>query len=270
LATLAELPGVFEALEAARGAVDGLLRELRGPDLRRRGAQVAALALRRSAAASATLELAALGSGQAGAVENAEPPFGDDPVGRTSAGAWRVAADLTALAPTWERAPGQALARLHTLAAAGLADPESLGRPDPGVPGGARRLVGLADLLTTPTQAPALVVAAVVHGEIVSVRPFGTADGVVARAAARLVTTGRGLDPTGVAVPEAGHVTLGVDAYQAAVAAYATGSPDGVAHWVSHCAQAMALGARVGRELASAGPAADPASAGPAAQRADT
>ena len=51
--------------------------------------------------------------------------------------------------------------------------------------------------LSEPTSAPALVPAAVVHGELLAAAPFGTADGVVARAAARLVLLGRGLDPTG-------------------------------------------------------------------------
>lgn len=59
-------------------------------------------------------------------------------------GALRVAQaldrdSLTVILPTWQRAPLQALARLHLLAAADLVDdPEALGRPrsDPGVGSG--------------------------------------------------------------------------------------------------------------------------------------
>ena len=39
LASLAMLDGVFETVEAARGSVDSLLRELRGPGLRSRVAR---------------------------------------------------------------------------------------------------------------------------------------------------------------------------------------------------------------------------------------
>jgi hypothetical protein len=250
LATVAALPGVFEALDAARGAVDALLRDLRGPALRRRGPEVAAVALRRAAWASTVLELAGTGD-PSPAPDSFGPPFADDRSGRTAAGAWRVSGELAALVPTWERAPAQALARLHALAAVDLVDAAALGRPDAAVVGGAERVAGVVDLLTAPTAAPALVVAAVVHGEIAAVQPFGSMDGVVARAAARLVTTGRGLDPTGVTVTEAGHVELGSDGYASALDAYRSGTPAGVTDWVVHCAQATVLGARLGRSIAA-------------------
>ena len=248
LADVTSLPGVFEALDAARGAVDALLRDLRGPALRRRGPQVGAVALRRASWASAVLETG-------GPVEvdrvTFGPPFGDDAAGRVCAGAWRVGGAVGSLVPTWERAPAQALARLHALAAADLVDASALGRPDPAVVGGTDRLNGLVDLVSTPTTAPALVLAAVVHGELAAVRPFGSMDGVVARAAARLVTTGRGLDPTGTAVVEAGHLELGATTYAEALAGYRGGTAAGVAAWVVHCAQATVLGARLGRALAA-------------------
>jgi len=40
--------------------------------------------------------------------------------------------------------------------------------------------------VTDGTAAPAPVLVAVVHGELLALAPFGSADGVVARAAARL------------------------------------------------------------------------------------
>ena len=248
LAAVAALPGVFEALEAARGAVDALLRDLRGPALRRRVGEVSAVALRRSAWASASLEL-----GDATVLDPAsvQPPFGDDAAGRTAAGAWRVSAELASSVATWERAPAQVLARLHALAAADIVPADRLGRPDPAAAGAAERVAALAQLVSTPTLAPALVVAAVTHGELLTAAPFGTMDGVVARAAARLVTMSRGLDPTGAAVVEEGHLELGVDAYRAGADDYRSGTAAGVAAWVVHCAQAVVLGARSGRRLAA-------------------
>ena len=89
------------------------------------------------------------------------------------------------------------------------------------------------------------------HGEILTVQPFSAMNGVVARAAARLVTTGRALDPSGVAVVEEGHLELGLAAYRDGRRRLPGGTSDGVAHWVGHCAQAVALGARAGRRLAA-------------------
>jgi len=248
LADVAALPEVFDAVEAARGSVDALLRDLRAPELRGRVAGVTAAALRASARASATLELGSdIGLPAADAFG---PPFADDDTGRTAAGAWRLSVQLGALAATFERAPGQALARAHALAAAGLVDADALGRPrsEPGV---ADRLRGLSEVVTARTDAPAAVVAAVVHGELLSLRPFGTGDGLVARAAVRMVLMTRGLDPQAVTVPEAGHLAQGSAAYAAALAAYASGTREGVAKWVVHCATALAVGARDGRALAA-------------------
>jgi len=53
--------------------------------------------------------------------------------------------------------------------------------------------------------------AAVVHGELATLAPFGSADGIVARAAARLTLVTRGVDPKSVSVPEVGHYELAED-----------------------------------------------------------
>jgi len=158
-------------------------------------------------------------------------------------GALRVAAEIGLLQGTWSRAPLQAVARLHTLAAADLVPDDELGRP---APAAAKRLSGLGDLLTVPTSAPALVVAAVVHAELATMGAFAAGAGVVGRAAARLALIGRGLDPTAVSVPEVGHVELGRAVYEAALAGYRDGDPAYVARWVVHCADAVVLGAREG------------------------
>ena len=241
IADLASLPGVTEAVDEARAAVD----RLRGHRvLRRQAEKVAAESALRGARASAALDGADLPldvvrrTVQAGGVLPA-------PEGPLVQGALRVAAELGSMQSTWSHAPLQALARLHTLAAGGLTAPASLGRPRPD-PDRADRLTALGVLLTSPSAAPALVVSAVVHGELLRIDAFQGANGVVARAAARLVLVTRGFDPGGLSAPEVGHVELGVTAYDAAADGYALGGAQGLAGWVWHCAEACVLGAREG------------------------
>lgn len=243
LVYVAGLPGVADAVAAARRAVDAL----RGHRVLRQGAQVvAAESALRGARASSVLEglevpLAALrGTVAAGGAF----PAGTHPVVR---GALRVAAEAGQLQGAWGRAPLQVLARLHTLAAADLVAAEeelgSLGRPRAVA---SARLGALGEALTTPTGAPALVVAAVVHAEVATMGAFPQGAGVVARAASRLTLVSRGLDPAGVSVPEVGHLELGREAYREALGRYAGGGPEGIAAWVAHCAEAVVLGAREG------------------------
>ncbi|MGZ4551835.1 MAG: hypothetical protein ACXVXK_20070, partial [Blastococcus sp.] len=181
LADLAGLPGVFEAVEAARGSVDAVLRDLRSPGLRRRVPEVSTECLRRSARASALLELGPdRGAGDAGeladaavdpavwSLEGFRAPFAADAAGLMAAGCLRVAAALPSLAEVMVRSPLQALARLHTLAAGGIVAADQLGRPRADASVGPR-LSALASLLTAPTGAPAVVVAAVAHGELLAV-----------------------------------------------------------------------------------------------------
>jgi hypothetical protein len=98
---------------------------------------------------------------------------------------------------------------------------------------------------------PGTLVAAVVHGELATLAPFGSADGLVARAAARLTLVTRGVDPKSVSVPEVGHLERAGD-YRAALDAYRTGEPDGVARWLIHCATAVELGAQEGLAICEA------------------
>jgi hypothetical protein len=231
LAPLLDLPGVRNAADGARSGVDRLLGHR---VLRRESAGISTESALRGARASAALEgvdvpLAELRSGAV-----------DDPVVQ---GALRVSAGLGSMVDTWSRAPGQVLARLHVLAAADLADPGALGRP--GAHAGAR-LAGLFSLITGTTTAPAVLVAALVHGELAALAPFGTADGVVARAAGRLTGITRGLDPKAVSVPEVGFAELGREAYRAALAGYASGTEAGVAGWLVHCCRATQHGALEG------------------------
>ncbi len=242
LAALVALPEVFEAVEAARGAVDALLRE---PRLRRtHDPRVSAAALRRGAWASAALD------GWPGPFESFAPPFPDDDFGRLAAASLRTSSEVADVAAVWRRAPLQALARLHLLAASGRVADTDLGRPRG--PLAADRLDRLAATLAAGTQAPAVVVAAVVHGEVLGLDAFGVGSGLVARGAARAVLIDRALDPRAVTAPEAGHLELGALEYAEALAGYRSGAPEGVARWLVHCAQALAIGARWGREACAA------------------
>jgi hypothetical protein len=85
-----------------------------------------------------------------------------------------------------------------------------------------------------------------------AVRPFVVGNGVVARALFRAIVVGRGLDPTGVAVPEAACAARGLPAYAAALNAYVTGTPDGLAQWLRYCAEAVQAGAAEGASVADA------------------
>ncbi len=267
LAPLLDLPGVAAAVAEARSAVDALLGHRA---LRRRSAEVTAESALRGARASAQLEGAGIElerlRGQLLAGGRVEPHDRDPRVGAVVQAAVRLHADLGQVLAAWRRSPAQALARLHVLAAAELVDdPDRLGRPrragqsvdDPLGLGPAPdplevgvRLDGLSQVVLA-TRVPALVVAAVVHGELLALRPFGTADGLVARAASRLVLVERGLDPKAVSAPEVGHVELGHD-YEQAAADYVSGGPDGVARWLVHCARAAGLGALEGRAVCEA------------------
>jgi hypothetical protein len=231
LAPLLDLPGVADGVTAARTAVDSLIGHR---VLRRRSADVSAESSLRGAWISAVL--AGSTSTQAEVRSGAAAA---DPIVQ---GALRVQAAIPTLTDTWTRAPRQALARLHALASADLVDdPESLGRPS-SEPGVAERLAGLADVLSA-TGAPAVVVAAVVHGELLGMDAFAPASGVVARAAVRLTLIERGLDLKSLVVIEAGHRDLG-DAYDDALAAYRAGTAEGVTQWLTHCAEAVVVGAR--------------------------
>jgi hypothetical protein len=249
-AAIADLPGVFEAGEAARGATDALLRELQKPGLRGRVTEVSTEALRRSAWASATLELHETTGSRDGAIgwPDFVPPFPTGAAGAAAAGALRVSAELLRIAPVWRTAPAQAIARLNALAAADQAGDDMLGRPREAAAVGAR-LTALVELVTNPTAAPATVVAAVVLGELLAVRAFERGNGLVARGALRLVLIDRGLDPVAATVPEQGLLEL--DGSAGALEAYRSGSRPGVGHWVVHVAQAVALGARAGRMIAA-------------------
>ncbi len=226
MATLAGLEGVPSAFSAARDGVDALLRD-RG--LRRTAPEFTTESLLRGAVASAVLE------GSTSTDEEVREGRGDD----TAQAAVRLSTELLALVPTLRTAPLQAFARLHAIAAAGVLGADELGRPRDA--DSAERLRTLASRLLGATTAPAMVVAALVHGEIATAQPFASHNGVVARAAERLVLVARGVDEKSLLVPEQAHLQLR-DPYESNLRAYASASGvSGVQSWLLYVAEAYAL-----------------------------
>ncbi|MCX2923155.1 oxidoreductase [Streptomyces sp. NEAU-W12] len=250
LAALGSLPGVAESVETVRKAVD---RVYGHRVMRRRSNEITSEAALRGARGSAAL------SGADWALEEVRrrSDFGTDDEARTMGAALRLSAEAGQLLTIWRQSPLRVLARLHLVAAADRAD--RVGRPrkdgervdEPLIglplPGSAEthgRLEGLAGLIIAGGPAPALVTAAVVHGELLALRPFTSHNGLLARTAERIVLVGSGLDPKSVCPAEVGHAELGREAYLTALEGYVSGTPGGVAAWIAHCGRAVELGAR--------------------------
>jgi hypothetical protein len=237
-----ESHGAAEAVENARKAVDRLRAH---KVLRSQSARVTAESALRGARASAALgSLTEPGTDWPLEEVRRRTDLGDEDGSGRLRGALRVSGELGSLAGVWKRSPIQALSRMHLLAAAGSVEPDLIGRPRDATATAA--LTGLAAALRSEASAavPALVVAAAVHGELLTAAAFGWGDGLIARAAARLVLAERGLDPQSLAVVEAGHVDLGVENYLDAARGYALGTPDGLAAWLAHYSEAFVLGTR--------------------------
>jgi Fic family protein len=266
LTSLAQLPGVSERIAAARQACERLRWH---EALRRRVPEAAAESRVRGAQASAALEGATVPLDLVRDVMRgaAQWPLAPDPVQQATRGVVQATAETEHVRSLVRIAPLQALARLHVAAAAGLVDDTQLGRPrlDGEVSGEftdlgaapdaavlATRLEALVAVLTVGGQVPALVVAAVAHAEIATMRPFVRGNGVVARAMERAVVQATGLDPTGVVVTEGGHAAQGGPAYLGALAAYGTGTREGLALWLGHCADAVVAGAAQGEQICDA------------------
>jgi hypothetical protein len=238
LAPLLDLADVTPALDSARAAVDAALRH---PALRRSGGAVAAEAGLRSAVASAALE------GHRYELDEVRAGTVTDPVVQ---GALRVAQEVDAFAALWQKVPRQVLARMHVLAGRDVVAPDQLGRPIDAqvVP----RLTGLLSLVAGGTSVPVLLLAAIVQGELLALRPFAGPAGVVARVAARTTLVAGGLDPRGLLPVEVGHLAREPE-YVGAANAFATGTPDGVRAWIRHYTAAVTLAAEevttIGDEL---------------------
>jgi len=225
LAGVERLEGVASAYAAVRDGIDSLLRD-RG--LRRTSPELTAESLLRGAHASAVLD------GSASTLEEVRAGAGD----ATAQAALRTSVEILGLVPVLGRAPLQALARLHVLAAPAAAPDDARGRPRD-----AAAAARLRDALTLlDDDRPALVTAALLHAELATTDAFPSANGLVARAAERLVLAARGVDAKSLVVTEAGHLALR-PAYESNLRGYASGSTAGVRAWLLYCAEAYAAGA---------------------------
>ena len=136
----------------------------------------------------------------------------------------------------------------------GLAEGAGLleGGPGPNLGGQElrERLEQIVALIDTPNL-PALVRIALVHAEMLTVRPFALANGALGRLLVRHLSVRDGLDPTGVSVSDyyAGRVP---GAYAEAAQAYASASLEGVVAWIIWQAEALLEGMRQGSELSRA------------------
>jgi hypothetical protein len=260
LAPLLELPGVADAVERARVACE----ELRWHEAyRRRWREVRAEAGLRATRASC-------------AIEGVRVPLSLVRELATSGGAAPVVVGaLRATVLAEQRMPDlgargapalpplrQLLVRVHVAAAGDWLDEPDVGRlrthgpaqdltglgPAPAGDELAAR-IDLLDRTVRSTQVPALVVAAVVHAELLTLRPFRAANGLVARAVARLLLTARGMDPTGSVVPEASWAAA-LNPYLGGAAGFATGSAEGVGAWLRGYGDAVVAGADEARAIA--------------------
>ncbi|MFI9294469.1 oxidoreductase [Streptomyces gardneri] len=265
LAALGSLPGVADAVDSVRKAVD---RVYGHRVMRRRSNEISSEAALRGARGSAAL------SGADWALEEVRrrTDFSADAEARTVGAALRLGAEAGQLLSIWRQSPMRVLARLHLVASGDAGIPggsaamagsgtvgDSVGRPrldgetvdeplvDAPLPSPsevAGRLDGLAELIVAGGEAPALVTAAIVHGELLALRPFTSYNGLVARAAERIVLIGSGLDPKAICPAEVGHAEQGSAAYLAAFEGYLSGTPEGVGGWIAHCGRSVELGVR--------------------------
>jgi Fic family protein len=152
-----------------------------------------------------------------------------------------VSVEVLGLVAVFGRSPAQALARLHALAAATSVPDDARGRPrDADAAARLRQSLALLD-----SDRPALMTAALLHADLVCGAPFATANGIVARAAERLVLVSSGVDAKSLVVPEAGHLALRPE-YESNLRAYAEGGRPGLQAWLLYCAEAYAAGAEAG------------------------
>ncbi|SPT54286.1 Uncharacterised protein [Actinomyces bovis] len=257
-------------VRAANAALRQATAELRWSQvLRRRWREARAEATLRCAVASGAVEGAVVSAGvlreRVARAELSRATSGDAGLDAVVA-LWRAGARLTTLMPDLGGAGGghpvtarELLAGLHRdvvapllaggqLTQAQVAAPRAEGEaPAEGGPGTApdgaalrARLDGLLALLDLP-EAPALVRAALVHGELVSARPFVAGNAALGRLLVRHLVVLAGLEPTGTAVAEV-YPARFPQAYREAAAAYATGSADGVVTWVLWQAEALLAG----------------------------
>jgi len=241
VATLFEDEVIAESIQSARDAIDALLWRR---DIRADAEAVALESLDRGARDSAAID----GADQVG--------VDDSPMGRVRAAAIAVTSEAVSQADVWPKAPLQVLAHLHAVAAHGFS--EDLGRPrsvdsadDPMHIGMAPpasmvspRLTLLSDVVTGPAI-PAVFEAALVHGELMALRPFAWGNGLVARAMVRTIMVARGVDPSMFSIPELGMYEAGRSTYVSAIRQFQSGRIEGMRAYVTWFGDAVQRGTHI-------------------------
>ncbi|KAB3522638.1 oxidoreductase [Corynebacterium sp. zg254] len=251
LAPLAELPGVPEAVDKAVDFISRVHRHkanLRGWDV------TGSEAVLRGARASAQID-----GGTPWLPEDGQV---NDPI---LAGALRAAEllapdGITETQTTFRRAPLQVIAKINSVASPQMSDEDFRKKAAQSaeflVPGRPRRdadgrLQLLGSFITGGTKVNAVVLTAVIHGELLALQPFADANGVTARACSRLATISTGLDPRGLGVPEVWW-NRHRDEYEAKAKGFASGTAEGVAEWIVFHAEGLAEGTLEAKSIADA------------------
>lgn len=241
LLQLASLPAIADICDTSRNKIDEVQwnREVRKQD-----ASFITYIRRMSGYASAALE---------GAV------MPDDPMREPDTSAMGNVANqglaITAAADleyaTFMHSPMQVWARLHSI----IDQSEERGRPrtsdsvqDPlhlgqVIPADVmhERLTSLAHIVTT-TEAPAVLVSAMVHAELATLRPFTQGSYLIARASVRMILAGKHVDEKLLSSPEFGMHSLGRSAYVSALRAYSEGTIEGMTRFISWHTQCLEKG----------------------------
>ena len=240
LSNLLKIESIDNAISSALKSID----ELNWNRSFRNNKDLIPLARRISAYASAALE---------GANMPADPRQDpdDSPMGKLSAAALGVTAEVDFQLTTFLKTPLQTWARLHSF----IEESDQRGRPrtnneviDPLHLGSPlpyelieSRINNLVDLITT-SSAPAVLLAAIAHAELATIAPFNKGSQLIARATSRLILQSKNVDQLKLVMPEYGFYKIGRNSYAKALMAYQSGSIEGVSKWVELHSQALVFG----------------------------
>ena len=166
-------------------------------------------------------------------------------------------ADLQTLA--FKTEPLKVLARLHTFASNDgdrgqprtsneIDDPLRIGNVPPHEVL-QERLAALVDLIIN-SKAPVILIAAIAHAELATLRPFTHGSYLVARASTRLILAARDVDVDGLVMSEYGAFLMGRPAYVKAISAYQAGNAEGLALWIQWQGEAIRKGIEMTLQLA--------------------
>ena len=249
LSNLLSIPGVSEECETTLKAIDELMWNR---TVRRH--KEALIPYTRRIAGFAT---AALDGAQMPKDPTMEPEV--SPMGSLSDQGLLVTAEADLQHLAFKSEPLKVLARLHTF----VTTDEDRGRPrtsneviDPLRLGSLpphevlqERLSQLTDLVIE-SKASSILVAAIAHAELATLRPFTQGSYLVARASTRLILAARDVDNYGLVMSEYGAFLLGRPAYVKALTGYMSGTRDGVGAWVAWQGEAIKRGIEMAKELA--------------------